>query len=113
MSVIELGDHNFREVYQNNEIIIVDFWAPWCGPCLSFAPTFEKVAEKHADVVFGKVNTEFEQKLAQHFSVRSIPTIMVIREGVEVFYNPGTLTEADLEELVARVKALDMAKVQE
>lgn len=112
MAAIELTDQNFRETYENNDILIIDFWAPWCGPCQGFLPTFEKVAQEFKDVVFGKVNTDTEHALAQHFSVRSVPTVMVIREGYELFYQPGALGEDDLRMLVTKVKELDMTEVR-
>lgn len=92
--------------------VLVDFWASWCGPCMSFLPVYEKVSEDHPDVVFGKVDTEEEQELAAHFSIRSIPTLMVIREGYEIFFQPGALYEEQLRELVEKVKALDMEDVK-
>ena len=112
MALIDLTDKNFKETYENNDIVVIDFWATWCGPCKAFAPIFEAAAEKHSDVVFGKVNTEEQQALAAHFSVRSIPTIMVIREQIEVFYQPGMLNEESLDELVTKVKELDMEDVK-
>ena len=112
MALMDLTDKNFKETYENNDIVIIDFWASWCGPCKAFAPIFEAAAEKHSDVVFGKVNTEEQQALAAHFSVRSIPTIMVIREQIEVFYQPGMLNEESLDELVTKVKELDMEEVK-
>lgn len=109
---MDLGDANFREVYNNNDIVIIDFWAAWCGPCQAFAPTYKKVAEDYPDIVFGKVNTEEEQKLAKHFSVRSIPTLMAIRDGLEVFYQPGSLDETTLRQLVEEVKNANMDDVR-
>lgn len=91
--------------------MIVDFWAPWCGPCRSFAPVFEEVAAKHADVTFAKVNTEEQEELATGMGIRSIPTLMVFREQVLLFSQPGALTASQLEELVTQVKAVDMDKV--
>ncbi|MBT4760900.1 MAG: thioredoxin [Bdellovibrionaceae bacterium] len=112
MALMDLNDANFKSTLEGNGIIIIDFWAPWCGPCQSFKPIFEKAAEKYPEVVFGKVNTEDEQKLAMHFSIRSIPTIMVIRDQIEVFFQPGVLQEAQLHELVNKVKELDMEEVK-
>lgn len=111
--VMEATKDNFAEVIENNDIVIVDFWAPWCGPCQSFAPIFEAAAEANSDAAFVKVNTEEEQELAAHFQIRSIPTLMVFREKVLVFAQPGVLPESALAKLLSEVKALDMAKVHE
>lgn len=112
MATTEINKDNFKEIYEKNDIVIVDFWASWCGPCMSFMPVYEKVSEDHPDVVFGKVDTELEQELAAHFSIRSIPTLMVIREGYEVFFQPGALYEEGLRELIEKVKELDMDEVK-
>lgn len=112
MATVEITKDNFKEIYQKNDIVIVDFWASWCGPCMSFMPTYEKVSDEFPDVVFGKVDTEVEQELAGHFSIRSIPTLMVIRGGYEVFFNPGAVGEDDLRLLVNKVKDLDMDEVK-
>ena len=109
--VMEVTKDNFSEVIENNDIVIVDFWAPWCGPCRSFAPIFEKAAEANPDATFVKINTEEQQELAAHFQIRSIPTLMVFREKVLIFAQPGVLPESALAELVTEVKALDMAQV--
>lgn len=111
MSTIELNKDTFQAAIQDSKPMIVDFWAPWCGPCRSFAPVFEEVAAKHADVTFAKVNTEEQEELATGMGIRSIPTLMVFREQVLLFSQPGALTASQLEELVTQVKAVDMEKV--
>jgi thioredoxin 1 len=113
MATIELTKDNFEEVVTKNEIIIVDFWAPWCGPCKGFAPVFEAASEKHADVVFAKVNTDEQQDIAGHFAIRSIPTIMVFREQVVLFSQAGALPADALESIVTQAKTLDMKQVHE
>jgi thioredoxin 1 len=112
MAVIELTKDNFEQVVTSNPTVIVDYWAPWCGPCRGFAPVFEKVAEKNPDVVFAKVNTEEEQEIAAHFQIRSIPTLMVFREQIIVFSQPGALPQNAFEQVVAKSKALDMEEVR-
>jgi len=109
--VMEVTKENFNEVIENNDIVIVDFWAPWCGPCRTFAPIFEKAAGANPEAAFVKINTEEEQELAAHFQIRSIPTLMVFREQVLLFAQPGVLPEATLTKLLTEVKALDMEKV--
>ncbi len=111
MATVNLTKDNFNEVVENNDFVILDFWAPWCGPCKNFAPIFEKVSENHEDIVFGKINTEEEQELAAYFQIRSIPTLMVMRERVMIFSQPGMLPESALEEIISKARELDMAEV--
>ncbi|MFC0315427.1 thioredoxin [Gordonia phosphorivorans] len=110
MSTIELTGNNFEQTVLDSEIVLVDFWASWCGPCRQFAPTFEAAAEKYDDVVFGKVDTEAQQELAQAASIRSIPTLMVFKKGHLVFNEAGALPPQALDSLVEQVKALDVDK---
>jgi len=110
--VLDVTKENFTEVIEGNDIVIVDFWAPWCGPCKSFAPIFEAAAEANSDTTFVKINTEEQQELAGHFQIRSIPTLMVFREQVLIFSQPGVLPESALANLVEEVKALDMDAVR-
>ena len=111
MPTVELTRDNFESVVSGNPLVIVDFWASWCAPCRAFAPTFESASERHADVVFGKVNTEEQSELAAAFDVRFIPTLMVFRENVILYADAGALPLTMLEEVLAKVKAVDMAKV--
>ena len=111
MATVELTKDNFEQVVTGNDVVIVDFWAPWCAPCRAFAPTFEQVSEQHADVVFAKVNTEAEQEVAGAFNIRSIPTLMVFRENVILYSEAGSLPAAALEQVLTQVKGIDMSAV--
>lgn len=113
MAVLSLTKNNFDQTIETSEIAIIDFWAPWCGPCRSFAPIFEKASDNHTDVVFGKINTEEEQELAAAFQIRSIPTIMLLRDQIMLYAQPGMLSAAQLEDMLSKVKELDMDKVRE
>lgn len=111
-AVLDVTKENFAEVIEGNDIVVVDFWAPWCGPCQSFAPIFEAAAEATPDVKFVKINTEEQQELAAHFQIRSIPTLMVFREQILLFAQPGVLPESALSKLVTEVQGLDMEQVR-
>ena len=113
MATVKLSKDNFDQTMADNEMVVVDFWAPWCGPCRVFGPVFEAASEKHGDVVFGKVNTEEEPELAGGFGIRSIPTLMVFREKVILFQQAGALPGSALEQIIAQAKALDMTKVHQ
>jgi len=113
VATIDLTSQTFEETIENNDIVIVDFWAEWCGPCKSFSPIYEEVSEKYDDIVFGKIDTETEQELAAHFQIRSIPTLMIFREQVVLFSQPGMLNAQQLEEIIGKVKEVDMVKVHE
>jgi len=113
MALVKLTADSFNDEVEKHQIAILDFWAPWCGPCKSFAPIFEKVAEEYPDILFGKVNTEEEQALAGHFQIRSIPTVMILKEGIAVFSQAGVIPEEGVKDLLNQVIALDMNKVRE
>ena len=112
MATVELTDANFNETIEKNDIIIIDFWAPWCGPCKSFGPVYEKVSEEYPDIIFGKVNTEEQQTLAGHFQIRSIPTTVILKENIGVFQQPGVIPEEGLRDIINQVKELDMDMVR-
>ena len=112
MALENLTSENFNERVQSSQIVLLDFWAPWCGPCKSFGPIYEKVSQKYPDILFGKVNTEDQQELGGHFQIRSIPTIMVLKEGIVVFSQAGMIPEEALVDIITQVKALDMNTVR-
>ena len=112
MATQVIGKDNFKETVQGGGIVILDWWASWCGPCRAFAPTFEKASETHQDVVFGKIDTEAQPELSSAFEIRSIPTLMVFRDGVLLFQQAGALPAAALEDVIKQAKGLDMEKVR-
>jgi thioredoxin len=112
MATVEITKDTLRDTIEGNDIVIIDFWAPWCGPCKSFAPVYDAVSEKHSDVVFAKVNTEDEQELAASFQIRSIPTLMIFRDQIAIFSQAGMLPESALEQVIAKTRELDMDQVR-
>lgn len=112
MSTVALNESNFEETITKEGIVVVDWWAPWCGPCRAFAPTFEKTSESHPDIVFGKVNTEENQGLGGAFQIRSIPTLMIFRDGIMLFNQAGMVPAKALEDVIAQVKGADMVEVR-
>ena len=112
MPTTELGAANFEATIKDNSIVFIDWWASWCGPCRAFAPIYERLAAKHTDIVWGKVDTDAEQDLASGFAIRSIPTLMVFRDGVLIVEQPGMMSAVALDGLVEKVRALDMAEVK-
>ncbi|MFQ5643375.1 MAG: thioredoxin [Thiogranum sp.] len=112
MATIELSNENYQDTINNNAIVLIDFWASWCGPCQSFGPVFEAASEQHPDMVFAKVNTEEQQELAAHFQVRSIPMLAIFKEQILVFSQPGALPASALDQLIGQVRDLDMDKVR-
>jgi thioredoxin 1 len=112
MSTVELTKDNFDEVVSGNEFVLIDFWASWCGPCRMFAPVYDAASERHEDLVFAKVNTEAQPELAAAFEIQSIPTLMIVRDRVAVFAQPGALPEPALESVIEQARALDMDEVR-
>lgn len=113
MATLDLTQENFESTILENDFVIVDFWAPWCGPCRAFAPVYDQISENHPDIIFAKVDTEAEQAIAGSFQIRSIPTLMVFREKVIVYSESGSLPASALEDMIAKVRELDMAQVHE
>ncbi len=111
-TTLELNDKNFEDTLKKGGMLFIDFWADWCGPCKAFAPTYEAAAGKHADIVFGKVDTEAEQGLAAAFEIKAIPTLAIFRDGILLGVNSGALPAAALEELIGKVRAIDMNEVK-
>ncbi len=112
MATVTAGKHNLEDLVTGNAVVLVDFWASWCGPCRMFAPVFEEASEQNPDLVFAKVDTEAEQELAAAFGIMSIPTLMVFRQGIVLYAQPGALPAPSLDQLIAQVRALDMAEVR-
>ncbi len=113
MATVKLTTDNFDQMVKSNEMLLVDFWAEWCGPCRTFAPTFESISEKYPSIVFGKVNTEEERDLAMQYQIRSIPTLMILREQIIIFRQAGALPAKALEEIIEKARSLDMDMVRE
>ena len=112
MATIELTKDNFEDTIVNNDTVLVDFWAEWCGPCKMFGPVYEKVSQDHPDIVFAKVDTELEQELSAYFNIRSIPTLMIFRDQIGIYSQPGALPEPALRDLIQQANALDMDEVR-
>lgn len=112
MATLELTNENLVDTINNNDFVIIDFWAPWCGPCQSFGPVYEEISEKYDDIVFAKVNTQDEQEIAAQFNIRSIPTLMIFREQIILYSEAGALPGSNFEELIGKAREIDMAEVQ-
>ena len=112
MATVELSQENFDKVVGSDGLVLVDFWADWCGPCKMFGPVYEKSSETHEDITFGKVDTEAQAELAQAFQISSIPTLMAVRDGVVLYSQPGALPAAALEDLISQLRAVDMEEVR-
>lgn len=112
MAVVELNKDNFEQTIKDNAFVVVDFWAPWCGPCRGFAPVYDKVSADHEDIVFAKINTEVEQEIAGHFQIRSIPTLMIFRDQIIIYQQAGALPEGAFRDLMAKAGELDMDEVR-
>ena len=112
MPTVEMHEWSFSDIIEGNDLVIIDFWAEWCGPCRAYAPVFERVSEEFTDVVFAKVDTEVEQALAGSFGIRSIPTTIAFKDGIGVFMQPGALPEDALRDLITKLKDLDMDEVR-
>lgn len=112
MATIDITMDDFQDTINNNDFVIVDFWAPWCGPCKGLAPVYEELSDKYPDVVFAKVNTEEQQELAGAFNIRSIPTLMIFREQIVLFSQPGALQGSQLEQVIGQAQELDMDQVR-
>ena len=112
MATLTLTKDNFKDMLEKNGIVFIDWWAAWCGPCKAFAPVYDRVAEANPDITFAKIDTDAEQELGSAFGIRSIPTLMIFRDGIPLFAQPGALPQDALEELVQKVRALDMDEVR-
>ena len=113
MATLKLTRDNFNTTIENNALVLIDFTAPWCGPCRSFAPIFEAASEQHSDVVFAKINTDEERELAAEFQIRSVPTVMLMRDQVVLYSQPGLLSAGQLDQVIAKARSLDMNEVRQ